>query len=125
MRSLKLTAVLICLILIGILPKNSGQNNQPAIATIVSDAVSANGEFHPGLPRGVSGDDASPLALGEEIFMKHCSACHSTRFVWQSGILAGEAESVVATMLAKDRINLNSRQHNPLLEYLNSRLPKN
>ena len=125
MKSLKLTAVVLCLILIGVLPKNSGQNNQRPIPTIISAAVSANSEFRPGLPRGVSGDNVSPLALGEETFMKHCSACHSIKFIWQSGILAGEADSVVTNMMAKDRTNLNSRQHNLLLEYLKSRLPKN
>ena len=125
MKSLKLTTVILCLILIGILPKNSGQKNQPPVPTIISEAVSANSEFRSGLPKGTSGDGVSPLALGEEIFMKHCSNCHSTIFVWQSGILADEADSVVATMLAKDRTNLNSPQHKLLLEYLKSRLPKN
>lgn len=125
MRSLKLSAVILCLILIGVLPKKSGQNKQPPITTIIKEAVSANSEFHPGLPRGASGDGVNPLALGEEIFMKQCSICHSTGFIWQSGILASEADSVVANMLTKDSSNLSFSRHNLLLEYMKSRLPKN
>jgi len=125
MKSLKLTTVILCLILIGLLPKDSGQKNQPPVPTIISEAVSANSEFRSGLPKGTSGDGVSPLALGEEIFMKHCSNCHSTIFVWQSGIFANEADSVAADMLAKDRTKIDSRGRNLLVEYLKSRLPKN
>ena len=125
MKSLKLTVVILCLILIGALPKKSGQKDQSPIPSIITEAVSANNEFLIDRPIGASGDGVSPLALGEEIFMKYCSVCHSVKFVWQSGILAGEADSVVTDMLAKDRTNLTLPQRNLLLEYLKSRLPKN
>ena len=127
MKSLKLTVVIFCLILIGALPKKSGQKDQSPIPSIITEAVSANNEFLIDRPSGASGDGVSPLALGEEIFMKYCSVCHSVKFVWQSGILDGEADSVVTDMLAKDRKNLTlmPRQRNLLLEYLKSRLPKN
>ena len=125
MRSLKLMAVILCLILIGILPKDSGHKNQSPIPSIITEAVSANSEFRPAVPIGASGDVVSPLALGEEIFIKHCSACHTTKFIWQSKILASEADSTVANMLGKDQSKLNLPQHKLLVEYLKSRLPKN
>ena len=118
-------AVILCLILIGLLPKDSGKINRSPIPSIITEAVSANSEFRPAVPMGASGDVVSPLALGEEIFMKHCSVCHSTIFVWQSRILASEADSTVANMLGKDRTKLNLPQHKLLVEYLKSRLPKN
>jgi len=59
------------------------------------------------------------------MYMKHCSVCHSTGFVWQSGIFASEADSVAADMLVKDRTKIGSRGRNFLVEYLKSRLPKN
>jgi len=125
MRSLKLMAVILCLILIGVLPKNSGQNNQSPIPSIITEAVSANSEFRSRVPKGASGDVVRPLVLGEEIFTKHCSTCHSTKFVWQSGILSTEADSVVKDMLSKDRTKLDLPRHGLLVEFLKSRLPKN
>ncbi|HUU30433.1 MAG TPA: hypothetical protein VM123_21730 [archaeon] len=123
MKTQRLPAFVICLILIGVSPKDSGQELQQAFPFIISGAVSANIGFNRRAEELNIADLDNLLAEGRKLFINQCTSCHSSRFVWESGILSSEAASRVADMLAKSRGSLEPSEHRLLVEYLQYKLP--
>jgi hypothetical protein len=123
MRPLKLSALVFCFVMIGILPQDSGyEHNQPFPLTI-SGAVSANiGFIDMAVEPNVS-EINKVLTEGRVLFETQCTSCHSSQLIWKSGTLSQEADSSVTRMLAKSGANLSSPKVRLLAEYLQYKLP--
>jgi hypothetical protein len=123
MRPLKLSALVFCFVMIGVLPRDSGyEHNQPFPFT-VSGAVSANiGLIDTAVEPNVS-EINKVLTEGRGLFETQCNSCHSSKLIWESGTLSQEADSSVARMLAKGGLNLPSPKVRLLAEYLQYKLP--
>ncbi len=125
MIKFSLFALLCCLALIGLLPKDGGRIGQATLPNFVAEAVSADSNAvyeDPGYLAGISPGD---LAAGEKLMGELCSGCHSTRLVIKSKALAGEVDSLVSAMTRKDRSQLTELRRRQLVGYLESRLPRN
>jgi len=124
MKSIKLSVALTCLVLLGISPKESGYQLKHPVPPFVSGAVSPRFGLNFGQEEPVATPDPVFLAQAQEIFKRQCTRCHTARFVWESGMLATEADSLLKVMLAKEPTAVESSQHLLLLEFLKSRLPR-
>jgi len=123
MKPLTLSAFIVCALLIGILPKESGRSLPPDVPRLVSGIVSADGTYHPGLS-GPAGESISrEAATGEPLFKRYCSVCHSVELVWKSGPLAREVDRLVDLMLEKDDIRIAPADREKLVLFMKSRLP--
>ncbi|MFH1068321.1 MAG: cytochrome c [Candidatus Glassbacteria bacterium] len=123
MKPLTLSAFIVCALLIGILPKESGRSLPSDVPRLVSGAVSADGTNHPGLS-GPAGESISrEAAAGEPLFKRYCSVCHSVELVWKSGPIAREVDRLVDFMLEKDDIRIDPADREKLVLFMKSRLP--
>ncbi|MBW7996685.1 MAG: hypothetical protein FVQ81_09010 [Candidatus Glassbacteria bacterium] len=124
MKKLSLFTLLLCLVLIGLMPEDSGRKIQASFPNFVTEAVSADSEFavmDQGRPVIISAEN---LAEGEKMFERFCTGCHSAPLVFKSGALAGEVDSLVVAMFEKDGTVIEAHEHRQLVLYLKSRLPR-
>ncbi len=125
MKKISLFALLCCLALIGLLPKEGGRIRQASLPNFVAEAVSADSDFVYKAPGSLAGIGPEELAAGEKLLGELCSGCHTTRLVIKSRSLATEVDSLVRVMTGKDRSQLTEQQHRQLVGYLQSRFPRN
>jgi hypothetical protein len=125
MKKISLFAFLCCLALIGLLPKDGGRIGQASLPNFVAEAVSADSNFVHKDPGPMAGLRSEDLAAGEKLLGDLCSGCHSTRLVLKSRLLSTEVDSMVSAMTNKHNSQLTSLQHRQLVNYLQSRFPRN
>ena len=125
MIKISLFALLFCLALIGLLPKDGGRIRQATLPNFVAEAVSADSHFVYEGPGHLAGIIPEDLAAGEKLLGELCSGCHSTRLVIKSKSMAGEIDSLVTVMTQKDRTQLSQLRRRQLVGYLESRFPRN
>ena len=123
MKKFGLSALVLCLALVGLLAIRDGAFVVPSISTFVTDAVSADN-----LPVTIDGAwmavvSEADLAAGEQMFEQECTLCHSAPLVFKSHVLAGDVDTLVVTMLRKDQIVLAEQDSRLLVAYLKTRLP--
>ena len=125
MRAPRLPLFILCLILIGVTAKEIGFNYRTQPPALALETDSAVTEFRPVEPGEFPVYQGNLLERGEAAFEARCSGCHTTALVWQSGLHAGEIDSTVTAMLAKDRQKLEPENQKLLVRFLESRLPRN
>jgi hypothetical protein len=125
MKKISLFAFLCCLALIGLLPKEGGRIRQASLPNFVAEAVSADSNFVSKDPGPLARIGPEELTAGEKLLGDLCSGCHSTRLVFKSMLLATEVDSLVSAMFSKNSSQLSAIQHRQLVNYLQSRLPRN
>ena len=118
MKSLKLSSIIICLLLIGLSPQSVTQFNPDKPPKFISGTVSTNIGFSQQDETLITHLDTVALAGGKVVFENHCGKCHSTDFVIKSRINSFAADSLVAVMTDKAGFQLNTVQHYQVVHYL-------
>lgn len=124
MKLIKLSSIILCLFLIGLLPKSVRHPDQQTPSPFISGAVSANIGFSRTDESIITHLDSVLLADGKLLFKRHCGRCHSTGFVMNSGINSSLVDSLVAEMLDKAGFQFDPAQHLLIRRYLHYILPQ-
>ncbi|MEA1996839.1 MAG: hypothetical protein U9N45_04345 [Gemmatimonadota bacterium] len=124
MKTLKLSAIVICLILISISPENRGADDKDQrFPFIISGTISAfHGQDHKAEKLNIADID-SVMINGRKLFERTCTACHGSRFVWESGAVSDEADLIITQMLEKSGDLIPPARLDLLKDYLHYKLP--
>jgi len=124
MKSIKLSTIIFCLLLISISPQSVRHPNYQTPSGFISGAVSPNIGFSQTDNSLITQLDTVALAEGKSLFDRHCGRCHSTGFVIRSGMPSNIADSLVTGMVNKAGFEFNPAQHSLIAEYLRYILPQ-
>ncbi len=114
---------LACLVLVAALPRGGGLKWARSLPQLLAGAVTAAPVKVHRAERLPLTEVDSLLGPGRALFIDHCTACHSSRFVYASGVLSGEARPLVSHMLAKGGHHPGTEERRLLTEYLEYKLP--
>ncbi|MBN2289657.1 MAG: hypothetical protein JXQ83_10030 [Candidatus Glassbacteria bacterium] len=123
MRSIKLSSIIICLLLIGLSPQNITRLSRRDQPRLISSAVSPKIGFSQPEENFAAYLDTVALAEGKALFENYCSKCHSTDFVIGGGMDAAMADSLVAGMAEKAGYRFDRAKHSRIIQYLRYVLP--
>lgn len=118
MRSIKLSSIIICLLLVGLSPQSVTRFNRETPPRFISSAVSTNIGFSQPDRALITHLDTVALAGGRVLFENHCGKCHSTDFVIKSEINSVMADSLITGMTEKAGFQLDAVQRSQVAHYL-------
>ncbi len=124
MKLIKLSSIILCLLLIGLLPKSVRHPDRKTPSPLITGAVSTNIGFSQTDKSIMTHLDSVVLTDGKLLFERHCGKCHSTGFVMNSRINSIMADSLVAEMLNKGGFKFDPAQHLLIRRYLHYILPQ-
>jgi mono/diheme cytochrome c family protein len=117
-KSIKLSSIIICLLLVGLSPQSVTQFNRKTPPRFISGAVSTKIGFSQPDEALITHLDTVALTGGKVLFESHCGKCHSTDFVIKSGTNLIMVDSLVACMTGKAGFQLDTVQHSQITHYL-------
>ena len=124
MKLIKLSSIILCLLLIGLLPQSVRHSDHQTPPTFISGAVSTNVGFSQTDESIATHLNSVVLTEGKSLFERHCGRCHSTGFVMGSGINSIMADSLVVVMVDKAGFQFDPAQHLLITRYLHHILPQ-